>query len=117
MQIGFRCASEVKQVDRFLDITCYVEKDTVIHANTSTFLRIGIPQIRQSDWVSGCGVMTPSKHFIDKIGILPALHAIVKVNGDVKAMTSILNDTDEPVKIHKNVTFGTFDAALVPNNE
>ena len=114
---GVQSASESTQVDRFHDITCYVERDTVIPANTSVFIKLRIPKIKRSDWVSGCGVLTPHKSFIKKFGILPALHAIVKVNGDGKVMTSVLNDTDNSITVHKNVTFGSFDAAIVNNNE
>ena len=93
-----------------------MEKDTVIPANSSAFVKLRIPRIERSNWVSGCGVLTPNESFIDKFGILPALHAIVKVNGDGKAMTAVLNDTNDIVKIQKNVTFGMFDAAIVQNN-
>ena len=69
--------------------------------------------MERSDWVSGCGVMTPNESYIWKFGILPALHAIVKVNGEGKAITVILNDTNEPVTIYKNVTFRSFDVTMV----
>ena len=59
-EFGVQSASEIQQVDRFQDVTCYVEKDTVIPANTSAFLRIRIPKVERSDWVSGSGVLTPS---------------------------------------------------------
>ena len=114
---GVHSTSEYSQVDRFQEITCYVERDTVIPANTSVFLKLRIPKIERSDWVSGCGVLTPHESFIEKFGILPALHAIVKVNGDGKVMTAVLNDTDTSVMVNKNVTFGSFDAAIVNNNE
>ena len=39
------------------------------------------------------------------------------MNGDGKAVTAVLNDTNKTKTIHKNVTFGSFDAAIVTKNE
>ena len=50
-EFGVHSANNESQVSRFQETPCYVEKDTIIPANSSAFIRIRIPKIER--FVSG----------------------------------------------------------------
>ena len=91
------------------NMNTYVAVDTVIPAMSAKCIKLRVPRLETLVWSGGSGILSAESQFTDKYDILPAHHAIVKVDSKGQTLSTVLNNSAEDVLVKRGSRFGTFE--------
>ena len=108
-----RRASKISQTQNVLDeINVYIADSRVIPARSAGYIMLRVPQVESRKLAPGEGILAVAEQFLRKCEGHPTLLAVVKIDANGHALTSILNSGDEEISIQAETLFGTFHPRL-----
>ncbi len=88
----------------------YVAEEVVIPALSAMFLPVRVPAVEAGQMQPGEGLLgADGGHLEEKGGVHPCLSALVNVGADGLTYTSVMNSSDEPLRVPAGLRVGTFE--------
>ena len=91
------------------NVSTYVVQDTMIPAMSAMCIKLRVPSLEPLIWSGGAGILEADDEFVEKYDVMPARHAIVKVDSKGRTLSTVLNNSADDVLIKKGSKFGTFE--------
>ena len=87
----------------------YVNKDTVVPANSAVYLPLRVPHLESGRVQPGEGLVEPHAHFVEHTDTHPALAALTKPDENGQVWTSVMNTTEQDIVVKEGLRFGQFE--------